>query len=220
MTQRLMPLAIVNIAIHIFGLIFALFGMRPGSPLVSVDDRIRYLSQHPLGWSLGWGVWMMCDLAVIAFLFQTARRLRNDLAWLAVGIILAGITVDLSCDSLFIVLLPHLAARQPVNEEIFLIAEKAINTISLVMGNGLITISTAVMTIAFWKPVDREVRNRLVYLTRALGIAIFIFGMLLSAAGFMAQPWLTEWMTGPTILSYCGWCGLVAFQLDRAGAST
>jgi hypothetical protein len=219
MTQRLMPLAIVNIAIHVLGLIFALFGMRPGSPLVSVDDRIRYLSQHPLGWSLGWGVWMLCDLAVIAFLFQTARRLRNDLAWLAVGIILVGITVDLSCDSLFIVLLPHLAANQPVNEEIFLIAEKAINTISLVMGNGLITISTVVMTVAFWNQMDRGLRNRVLSLTLVFGIAIFVFGMLLSAAGFTAQPRLTEWMTGPTILSYCAWCGLVAFRLDRAGAS-
>jgi len=213
MYHRLMPLAVVNVAVHVLGLFMALVGMRPGSPLVPVQDRIIYLSHHPLGWSLGWGVWMLCDIAVLAFVFQTARQLRNDLAMLATGIMLAGVTVDLACDSLLIIALPHLAASQPVNDDIFLAVEKTINIVSLVMANGLITLSTAVLTLS--------IRNRhgAIPLITALGSAIFVFGMSLSAAGFTSRPWMTEWLTGPTILSYCVWCGLVALKLDRSGAA-
>jgi hypothetical protein len=215
MPRRLMPIAAVNIALHVLGLFMALFGMKPGSPLVPLAERVSYLSHHPLGWSLGWGTWMLCDLAVFLFLFQAACRLRNQLAWLAVGLILAGITVDLTCDSLFIVALPQLAARQPLNEEIFLTAEKMINVVSLVMANGLITLSTVALTLAL-----RNGEERAPYASSpailGMGIAIFVFGMLLSMAGFMSDPWLTEWMTGPTILSYCVWSGLVAWHLDRS----
>jgi hypothetical protein len=205
-----MPIALVNVAVHILGLCFALFGMRPGSPLSPFPQRMEYLAHRPLGWSLGWGVWMLCDFALVAFIFQAARRIRNDLAFLAVGLALVGTAIDLSCDALFIAVLPRLAARPSGNEDIFLSAERMINTVSLVMANGLITLSTATMTAALCNYL-----RAVPYIT-GLGLAILLFGLSLSAAGFMSDPWLAEWMTGPTILSYCVWCVVVARKLDRS----
>jgi hypothetical protein len=209
MFQRLMPLAIANVAVHVVGLLFAAFGMRPGSSLAPFPERMQYLARHPLGWSAGWGVWMLCDFAVIAFVVQSARRLRNDWAHLAVGLILIGCSVDLACDCLFIVVLPDLAVQEPVNAQIFLTVEKGTNTISLAVANGLITLSAAAMTAAICLG---EKRTLPIFL---LGAAILVFGLLLSAAAFMSSPWLTEWATGPTILSYCVWCLVVAHRLDR-----
>ena len=210
MFQRLMPLAIVNVAVHVLGLLFAAFSMRPGSPLTPIPERVNYLSRHPLGWSLGWTVWMLCDVAVIAFVVQAARRLRNDWALLAAGLILIGTAFDLACDSIFISVLPNLAAQQPVNEEVFLTVEKSVNTISLVIANGLITLSTAAMTVALRvgaKPLKLPIT--------LMGAAILIFGLSLSAAAFVPDPWLTQWATGPTIISFCIWCLLVAYRLDH-----
>jgi hypothetical protein len=211
MFQRLMPLAIANVAVHLLGLLFAGLGMRPGSPLAPFPERMHYLAHYPLGWSLGWGVWMLCDLAVAAFVIQVARRLRSDWAILAAGLILIGTACDLACDSLFIVVLPNLAARQPSNEGIFLTVEKVINTVSLVAANGLITLSTAAMTAALC--VNGEPLLRLPI--GLFGVAILAFGLLLSAAAFLPDPWLTEWVTAPTLLSYCVWCLFVANRLDR-----
>src|SRR5262245_37812857 len=214
MCNRLMPLAIANVLLHVIALIFAAFGLRPGSPLVTLPERINYLSHQPLGWSLGWATWMLCDFAVVAIIFLAARRIRNDLAMLAVGIVLSGAAVDLTCDTLFIAVLPSLASQQPVNEEIFLAVERLINTVSLVMGNGLITLSTMVMTVALFRliggsPWPQESREQVVsnnrnsrtalVLVAVLGISVLIFGLLLAATGFLADHRFTEWVTGPTI---------------------
>ncbi|HLW64541.1 MAG TPA: hypothetical protein VKS79_04415 [Gemmataceae bacterium] len=224
MFQRLMPLALVNVVVHIVGLLFAAFGMRPGSPLTPFPERMHYLARYPLGWSMGWGVWMVCDFAVVAFIFQAARRLRSDLALLAVGLVVLGAAFDLACDSVFIAVLPRLAAdamlpnRVDVHYSVgfgklyanpFLTIERVTNTISLIIANGLITLSAAVFTLALIQRIDR---GRVIAF---LGAAILIFGLLLSAAGFMSRPWLTEWVTGPTIVSFCAWCVVVAYRLDR-----
>jgi hypothetical protein len=211
MFQRLMPLAFVNVAVHLLGLLFAAFGMRPGSPLTPLSERVNYLARHPLGWSFGWAVWMLCDVAVVAFIVLAARRVRNDWALLAAGLVLIGTAFDLACDSLFLIVMPNLAAWQPVNEDIFLTVEKIVNTMSLVIANGLITLSTATMTVALWVGGKSSLQSPIIL----LGAAILIFGLSLSAAAFLSSPWLTEWMTGPTIISYCVWCFLVANRLDR-----
>jgi hypothetical protein len=95
------------------------------------------------------------------------------------------------------------------NAQPFLTIESVTNTISLVVANGLITLSAVTLTLSLFEKVGR------VRLITALGAAILVFGLLLSAAAFMPDPWLTQWVTGPTILSYCAWCLLVANRLDR-----
>ena len=223
MSQRLMPLAVFNVAVHVLGLLFAAIGMRPGSPLAPFPERVHYLARHPLGWSAGWGVWMMCDLAVVALIFQAARRVRNDLAWLAVALVVIGAAFDVACDSVFIAVLPRLASEAVLPNRLdiyyslefekwyvqpFLTIERVTNTISLVVANGLITLSAAVFTLGLMQRIDRAKAIAL------FGAAILVFGSLLSAAAFMPDPWLTEWVTGPTIISYCVWCLLVANRLD------
>jgi hypothetical protein len=50
----------------------------------------------------------------------------------------------------------------------------------------------------------------------AVGIGVFVCGMLLSAAGVTGVPEHAFWATGPTIGLYCVWVLLVARSLERA----
>ena len=45
-------LAMANIALHTLGLAAAALWMRPGSPGVPLADRLAYLADRPLGWSI------------------------------------------------------------------------------------------------------------------------------------------------------------------------
>jgi hypothetical protein len=46
--------------------------------------------------------------------------------------------------------------------------------------------------------------------TVGLGYAVFASGMVLVAAGFLSEPRLAEWATGPTIGLFCVWAVLAA----------
>jgi hypothetical protein len=63
----------LNVGLHLLGLALAMTGMRPGTPLVPATERVAYLAERPLLWSLGWATWMLCALALVAFLGALAR---------------------------------------------------------------------------------------------------------------------------------------------------
>src|SRR4029453_17451630 len=63
----------LNVGLHLLGLALAMTGMRPGTPLVPAPERVAYLAARPLLWSLGWATWMLCALALVAFLAALAR---------------------------------------------------------------------------------------------------------------------------------------------------
>src|SRR5262249_3946456 len=104
-SRALVGLAWLNVLVHVLALILALVGMRPGSPLVELPQRLAYLARSPLGWSLGWGTWMFCTLALIAFFAVLARHLpeHGEVARLAVILAVAGGILDLFCDVVYIV---------------------------------------------------------------------------------------------------------------------
>src|SRR5439155_21506585 len=95
--------------------------MRPGTPLVPLAERLDYLAQSPLGWTLGWAAWMLCATALIVFLALVLHRIGDEspLARLGLMAAIAGAAFDLFCDSIYIVVFPALAGP-PANEALFL----------------------------------------------------------------------------------------------------
>src|SRR5262249_20765055 len=194
------------------GLVLAAVGMRPGSPLVLLPERLAYLAQGPLAWSLGWGMWMVCAMALIAFLAGMARRLPEHtlLAHSALVLAIVGGAVDLLCDVINIIVLPALAARGPSWEPMFLTAEHTTFASGLIVANGLYSVSVALLT---WCYQGRQgIKAPIV----VLGYAVFGFGMLLAVAGFAGSPRLAELATGPTIGLFCVWSVSVARSLENA----
>lgn len=206
-------LAWANVAVHLAGLAFAAAGMAPGTPLVSLPERLDYLAGSPLGWTLGWVSWMLCAALLVAFLAVTVHALGEDafLARLGLTIAIAGAAFDFFCDSVFIVVLPTIAAARPRSESLFLAIERLTSLGSLVIANGAYSIAIVMVNNALYR------RGMAGPVTAVLGYAVGAGGLVLVAAGFTAVPWHVQWATPPTILLFCVWAVLVARSLAAGG---
>jgi hypothetical protein len=207
--RTLLVVACVNTSLHAVGLVCALFWMRPGTPALPLVERMEYLAGTPFGWQLSWGVWMLCVPAVIAFFYLSAERLKAPLARLALGTALAAGTIDLCCDTIFLLVYPASAARGP--EALFLTVEQATSSVSLIVANGFYSIASLLLTVELYR---RNAGAAVV----AVGCGVVVFGTLLAVAGFTGVPWHIEWATGPTIGLYCAWTILTARAIQTIGA--
>jgi hypothetical protein len=212
--RSLIIVAWLNVGFHMVGLVFAAFGMRPGTPLVPLAERMEYLSRFPTGWVLGWGTWMLCVPLLIAFLARTARCLRTrlELGRLAVTTAVIGGAFDLCCDVIFIAILPQVASWPPGNERHFLLLEKVTATVSVTIANGLYSIAVLLLTLALR---DQPGLARSVV---AVGYGDAGFGLVLAIVNFTGDPRHIEWATGPAIGLFCVWAVLVAYSLRPPGA--
>ncbi len=209
-SRPLSCLAWVNLVLHGAGLVLAVWGMGPGTPLAGLNERLQYLARNPPGWSLGWVVWMGCIPALLGFLAVLANRLpeRRALAQFAVMLAVAGGAFDLFCDSVYLIVFPWLASRPPAEEGLFLGVERITSLGSLVVANGLYSFAILLLTVAL-----RE-RTGLVRGTVLLGYAVAGSGLLLASAGFTALPWHAAAATGPAIGLYCVWVFFVARSFE------
>jgi hypothetical protein len=210
--RLLTSLAWWNVAVHVLALVFALFGMRPGTAAVDLANRQAYLAAYPLGWTLGWGTWLICALSQVAFYAELLRHLpdRGPLPFVAVTIAIAGVAVDVFCDTVWITVVPQLAQQGEQAKVAFLAFERMALAVGLVVPNGFYVIAALLLTLCL------RGRPGLAPFTLAAGYGTFLFGILLSATGF--TPFqenrfcvsLFEALTGPTIGCFCIWVVLVA----------
>jgi hypothetical protein len=205
-SDALRVLAWLNVLLHVLALALAAVGMRPGSPLVSLPERLTYLGGAPAGWTLGWVCWMLCTLVLVAFLALLPGRLGGDtdLARLGVVIAVVGAGFDLFCDSVYILVLPMLASRQPTPESLFLTVEKVTGIGSLVIANGAYSVAILLVSAAM------RAHKGVGALTVGLGCAVAACGFVLAAAGFTGSARHAQWATPPTIGLFCIWAVLVA----------
>jgi hypothetical protein len=201
-----------NVALHLLALVFAAFGMHPGTPAVDLAQRQAYLAASPLGWTLGWGCWGLCAVSQVAFYGEMLRHLPvgGPLPLLAVTIATAGAAIDVSCDTIWITVVPQLAGQGEQARVVFLAFERMALAIGLVVPNTAYVVAVLILTLCL------RGRPGLAPFTLAAGYGTFVFGILLSAAGFTPfqdNPfWVNVFaaLTGPTILFYCVWVVLVA----------
>ncbi len=190
-------LAWINVALHVVAIALAAIGMRPGTAIVPLAERIAYLSRAPAGWTLGWGSWMLCALALVALFAALAHRLDGPLVRLGLVLAGAGAAIDLLCDDLQLAVLPEVARRG--NDALFLTLERAAGSGGTVVANGLYTIAGLLVTLRLRREAGL---SRVVW----VGYGVFVSGMSMVAAGLAGEPRWVEWVTGPTIGLYCLWC--------------
>jgi hypothetical protein len=108
----LSSLAWLNVAVHLASLALTALAIKPGNPVTELSSRMIYLAGSPLGWTLGWGGWMLSALALIAFFAALAGRitLHTELARLSLVLAVAGAAIDLLCDMIQLSVLPMAAA--------------------------------------------------------------------------------------------------------------
>jgi hypothetical protein len=200
---RLRTAAWLNVIVHAIGLVLAL-GMRPGTGAFSVGERMAFLARAPIAWTAGWGVWMVCALALGGFFVILSGELANfnrtvaRAALLCVGVALA---VDLFCDAAQIAVLP-LAARGDAAQ--FLVVERWVGIGGTLVANGLYTLGAVVVSLSLSRARERW-----------LGLLLGVAGGAMAIGGVLGSARLIEVATGPTIILYCGWALAVASSLDR-----
>ncbi len=213
--RTLVGLAWLNVALHLAGLELAAVNISPGTQLVPLGEQLGYLASEPIGWTVGWAVWMSCALALIAFLAAVTWRLgrRARLANLGLTIAVVGAAFDLFCDSIYILVFPGLPSARQFPEErlLFLIVERVTGIGSVVIANGAYSIGILLLTVAMakqpWMP----------RIATGMGFAVAGFGLLLAATGFTGVAWHTEVAAAQTIGLFCLWVVLVAQALNSAG---
>jgi hypothetical protein len=214
----LTSLAWWNAVIHLLALVFALFGMRPGTAAVDLATRQAYLAAYPLGWTLGWGTWLLCALSQVAFYGALLRHLpeSSPLPRLAVTIATAGVAVDVLCDTIWITVVPQLAGQGEQAKYVFLAFERMALAVGLVVPNTFYVVAVLILTFCL------RGRPGLAPFTLVSGYGTFAFGILLSATGLGPFQdnifWVNafEALTGPTIVCYCVWVLLVARSFRAA----
>jgi len=202
--RRLPALAWANVALHGAGLAAAWLWMRSGSVVSPLAERIAYLAGRPLSWTLGWGLWMLCTLLLVAYM--AALRLfvpgHSLTARLALVFTTAGMVADLLADAVQIQVLP-LAARS--GQPLFLAFERLALTAGATVANGLYTAGVLLMTSALGSLIGRP--------ARLVGAATVASGAVMTLSGLLPSPVLLAASTGPTIGFYCLWAVLVAHDL-------
>jgi len=204
-------LAWANVALHGAGLVLAVSGMRPGTPLVPLTERMNYLAGSPAGWTWGWGVWMLCSLLLMSYMVFLERLLPGPppLARLAVVLAAAGMGADLLCDCIQIAVLPLVAAQGPSGTPLFLALERLAASGGLTVANGLYTAVVLLMTLCL-----RKIET-VGWPARVAGYGTVVGGTVMAVAGLISSAALAAAATGPTILCYSVWTVLVARGLSR-----
>jgi hypothetical protein len=190
-----------NVLTHVLGLSLAVVWMRPGTAAFPVSERMAYLAADPLGWRLGWAAWGLCALAMVAFLGALLARQPAPILYASLGIACAAAAVDLTCDVLFVTVLPRAAAGPAPS---FVLLERGINTASLSVANGLY--SVAVLVASFGVRLAGGAQRH----QQVLALGTFLAGLALAAAGFTGNPRYVELATGPTVGLFMAWTLVVA----------
>jgi hypothetical protein len=158
---------------------------------------MRFLSAAPLPWTAGWGVWMLCALALGGFFVLLAEKLPPVVARAALLCAGAAIAVDLFCDAAQMVMLPLCARGQP---ELFLLVERAVGLGGTLVANGLYTLAAVAAAFSL----------RLRWIGALLGAS----GAAMCAGGLLDAPRLIEISTGPIMLLFCAFTVMAARALE------
>jgi hypothetical protein len=182
-----------NVGLHVAGLVLAAATMKPGTPAAPLLERIRYLAARPAGWTAGWLAWILCALALVAFMLLLARAHPSPFATAAATLAIVGAVIDVTCDVTYILVLPGRAAGDVSR---FLLFERHLGTASLTGANGLYALAVLVATLAL--PASAT-------LTRGLGVLTFVAGLVLAGAGLTGDPRHVMVGTALTIPFFLAW---------------
>jgi hypothetical protein len=208
----LLLLAWGNVALHGGALVLTWFGLRPGSALTPLSQRMGYLADRPSAWTWGWISWMLCALLLVAFMAVLRQALpsRSAAAHLALVLTAAGMAIDLFCDVIQIQVLPLLAAGGGMRATLFLAFESLAFTGGATAANGLYTFGVLLMTL--------RLRGKVGAPATLTGGATTLAGTGMVLAGLLSSAELLAAFTGPAIGFYSLWTVLVARDLGRRPA--
>jgi hypothetical protein len=187
-----------NVVLHVAGLALAVVFMKPGTPAVTLLERIAYLAPRPPGWIAGWVVWMACAVALAAFMVLLARQSPAPLVRAAAWVALLGAALDVACDVAYVAALP---AHARGDIAAFVAFERRLTALSQTGANGLYSVAVLLCTVGL---------GRAGPLVRLVGGLVFAGGLLLAVAGLTGDPRQVVAGTAIAIPAFLAWTLLVS----------
>jgi hypothetical protein len=135
--------AAVNLAAGLVMLLALRYGIPPGESDLSA--RIAYVGDHVLLWRVGWLVWNLAAISLLAFLVVLAACWRERapiLCGLALLCAAAGLAADLGAETILAVVSPGLRG------ETYAAVESIAVALTGYLGNGLYAVGGILLTVA------------------------------------------------------------------------
>lgn len=161
-------------------------GLRHGTEMAPLADRIAFVEGHPLLWRAGWCAWMAAALSLLGFYAWWGCRVPARAATAAFLVAAAGLCCDLFAESLFIGWLP----------DDFEAVQARGTLLTGGMANGLYTAAGIILTLA-----TPGLRSGL----RAWAWLAWACGILLSVFSFAGSPMGTAVSATALFLLFCPW---------------
>jgi hypothetical protein len=209
--QRLPAFAAMGwIVVLLIACLMMLLVLQPGLPVGgNTAERMRYISEHALGWQLGWYSWMLSAIGLLMFALLLRPYLRPG-GLVTTGVVLIGIGVlpDLTAESIFQGLLVDLSQHiTPSNVTDFEQFDMLATALTGIFANGAYNIGGLCLNVTMF--ASPRIPRWLAW----SGLPAWILGLGLSLA--VANQWLQAayWFTATAMPLSILWCTAVTLTL-------
>ena len=210
---RLRRAAIVAFCLHLLAGFSMAFVLRRGLQTNTVlQDRLAFLLNDRVFWTVGWLAWTAAALAILYFYIAFAEAHQPSMRF-AVLLTVAAIGPDLAGQAIEVGVLPSIANHAygaNTAPELFLMVHRAAVMLSGYLANGLYSLTALMLA---WR--TRHAYPSWVWLA---GVAVGVFGLMLSVAALMdstAGMFWTNVLLVPTILLWLGGVAVFSSPLPR-----
>lgn len=198
--------AYVAALLNLLAAIAMWFWLKPGLPLPHslLADRMGHVAAHPAWWILGWGLWHLAALSLVALYVGLAGQWAGRspiLCGLALMVSAAGLCADLGAETFYMGLAADLGAQD------FSRLERVVGLLTGYLGNGLYTMGGLLLTIAGWRQLPVSLQT--------MALVVWGAGGVLSGATLFESAAVQFWSTAILMPSVVLWCAGIGRWLER-----
>lgn len=185
--------------------------LRPGTEAEpDPAQRLRYIEAHALLWQVGWAMWMMAALSLVAFFVWWNRRIAIPGALVVVDLpiflAVTGLCFDGSAETLYI-FLPRMIQAEP---ELLHNIQQIASTFSGLCANGCYCLCGVLLSAISWnRGILRGWLCRMGFLVWIAGLALSFFAAIRFVPGMIAS-------TAAAMTLFCPWVILTTRHLVRS----
>jgi hypothetical protein len=179
--------------------------MRGGLPVdTTVDERMRFIAENHVAWSVSWGVWMVSALGLFAFFAIVADGLKKSFPrTIGLSLVAMGIVPDLIAEVILAFVLPKIVQAN-TSIDLFLIMETLAFHLTGFLANGLYNLGALLLTLIV-------ISEKLIKPWVAVwGIMAWMLGILLSASVAVDSMKAAEIFTASSMVMSTAWMLLYA----------
>ncbi|HVE70014.1 MAG TPA: hypothetical protein VNI54_01500 [Thermoanaerobaculia bacterium] len=206
-------------ATHVVASAAMLLMLREGLPGSSEEERLAYIASHRAAWMLGWFLWQIAAISLLAFYATLALHvgrasarphldgglkpvLRLDvLSITALCAAAAGVALDIACESRYMAVLPELRGDD------FARLDRELEVLIGYGANGLYTLALVLLVVAGWRVLPKA--------ALALAGPVAASGVALALASLRGDPKLETITSAILFPLFTLWLVVIALWMRK-----